>query len=181
MHAVGRPSRHSPPAVVALATSPGVGAGPRRGRLGVRARLAERGVRLVSEGGRQGTRSPPEGEDSATFRKKRRRIPSSSKRQVWFLSLAAFANPPSHHISSQQETARNQYEANVLAKYTTNEAAHPHAYATGKGGAGNVVTPAPRSVEPDIAALSLEGKEERDAHAKVHANETGHWVPSGRG
>lgn len=96
-------------------------------------------------------------------------------------SLAAFANPPSHLISSQQETARNQYEANVLAKYTTNEAAHPHAYATGKGGAGNVVTPAPRSVEPDIAALSLEGKEERDAHAKVHANETGHWVPSGRG
>lgn len=86
-----------------------------------------------------------------------------------------------HLISSQQETARNQYEANVLAKYTTNEAAHPHAYATGKGGAGNVVTPAPRSVEPDIAALSLEGKEERDAHAKVHANETGHWVPSGRG
>ncbi|AUB27483.1 cytoplasmic protein [Cryptococcus neoformans] len=84
-------------------------------------------------------------------------------------------------IELEKETARNQYEANVLAKYTTNEAAHPHAYATGKGGAGNVVTPAPRSVEPDIAALSLEGKEERDAHAKVHANETGHWVPSGRG
>lgn len=100
MHAVGRPSRHSPPAVVALATSPGVGAGPRRGRLGVRVRLAERGVPLVSEGGRQETRSPPEGEDSATFRKKRRRILSSSKRQVWFLSLAAFANPPSHLITT---------------------------------------------------------------------------------
>ncbi|OXH25345.1 cytoplasmic protein [Cryptococcus neoformans] len=93
MHAVGRPSRHSPPAVVALATSPGVGAGPRRGRLGVRVRLAERGVRLVSEGGRQGTRSPPEGEDSATFRKKRRRIPSSSKRKLPEINTKPTSSP----------------------------------------------------------------------------------------
>ncbi|WVQ91813.1 hypothetical protein IAS59_005617 [Cryptococcus gattii] len=85
-------------------------------------------------------------------------------------------------IELEKERAQNQYEANVLARYTTNEAAHPHAYATGKGGAGNVVTPGPRSAaEPDIAALNLEDREERDAHAKVHANETGYWVPSGRG
>ncbi|EAL18515.1 hypothetical protein CNBJ1570 [Cryptococcus deneoformans B-3501A] len=92
-----------------------------------------------------------------------------------FLYLSALADAHS------QEAARDQYEANVLAKYTTNEAAHPHAYATGKGGAGNVVTPAAHSVEPDVAALSLEDREEREAHAKVHANETGQWVPSGRG
>ncbi|OXG13712.1 cytoplasmic protein [Cryptococcus neoformans Tu259-1] len=86
MHAVGRPSRHSPPAAVALATSPGVGAGPRRGRLGVRVRLAERGVRLVSEGGRQG-------KDSATFRKKRRRILSSSKRRLPEINTKPTSSP----------------------------------------------------------------------------------------
>nr|ODN93646.1 cytoplasmic protein [Cryptococcus depauperatus CBS 7855] len=82
-------------------------------------------------------------------------------------------------VDAEKQAAHDAYEADVLAKHNTAEATHPHAYATGKGGLGNVHTPAPG--EPDLGQLSLEEREEKEAHAKIHAGEKDHWVPAGRG
>ncbi|EIW71146.1 hypothetical protein M231_01781 [Tremella mesenterica] len=78
-------------------------------------------------------------------------------------------------LEGGKEKEKDGLEGEVVVKHHHAEENKPHTF--GKGGAGNLIPHEPHeTVDP-----STLNAEEREAHAKIHAQEHGHFTPTGRG